>query len=102
MDVVQSITDVSEVEELMCFECPGCGIDHEFRIKSPTRPCWTFNGDKVKPTFSPSLLVKWGDMDEPNKVCHSYVREGIIEFLSDCTHRLAGKSVPLPPCQTEG
>ena len=28
--------------------------------------------------------------------CHSFVREGRIEFLSDCTHALAGQTVELP------
>jgi hypothetical protein len=28
--------------------------------------------------------------------CHSFVRAGMIEFLSDCTHELAGKTVPIP------
>lgn len=28
--------------------------------------------------------------------CHSFVRDGQIEFLSDCTHALAGKTVSLP------
>lgn len=30
------------------------------------------------------------------KVCHSFVREGRIQFLGDCTHRLAGHTVDLP------
>ncbi|MGC4033677.1 MAG: hypothetical protein QM754_18485 [Tepidisphaeraceae bacterium] len=29
--------------------------------------------------------------------CHSFVRDGQIEFLGDCTHELAGKTVPLEP-----
>lgn len=28
-------------------------------------------------------------------ICHSFVRNGKIEFLSDCTHELAGKTVEL-------
>ncbi|MCZ4340562.1 hypothetical protein O4H52_03015 [Sphingomonadaceae bacterium G21617-S1] len=43
-----------------------------------------------------------GQIDEdghraPPAVCHSFVRNGQIEFLSDCTHALAGQTVPLPP-----
>lgn len=30
-------------------------------------------------------------------VCHSFVRDGQIEFLADCTHGLAGQTVPLLP-----
>ena len=51
---------------------------------------WTWNGDKVKPTFSPSIVV------QGTKRCHSFVTDGLIQFLSDCSHELAGKTVPLP------
>lgn len=30
-------------------------------------------------------------------VCHSFVFDGEIRFLGDCTHALAGKTVPLEP-----
>jgi hypothetical protein len=29
-------------------------------------------------------------------VCHSFVKEGMIEFLSDCTHDMKNKTVELP------
>jgi hypothetical protein len=28
--------------------------------------------------------------------CHSFVVDGQIQFLGDCTHKLAGQTVPLP------
>ena len=28
-------------------------------------------------------------------ICHSFITDGSIEFLPDCTHELAGKTVPL-------
>ena len=30
------------------------------------------------------------------KRCHSFVTDGRIQFLSDCTHALAGQTVDLP------
>lgn len=37
-----------------------------------------------------------GDKIEPKpKVCHSFVRNGKIEYLNDCTHELAGQTVEL-------
>jgi hypothetical protein len=30
-------------------------------------------------------------------VCHSFVREGQIQFLGDCTHAFAGQTVPMIP-----
>jgi hypothetical protein len=29
--------------------------------------------------------------------CHSFVTDGNIAYCPDCTHALAGKTVPLPP-----
>lgn len=61
---------------------------------------WTWNGSVDAPTFAPSILVRWRGYDEDKPVetcCHSFVREGMIQFLTDCTHRLAGQTVPLAP-----
>ena len=84
------------------FECPGCKWSHVIDDS------WEFNGDLEHPTFSPSYLA-WNDPN-PNALpeydpdgryrngfrCHSFIREGRIEFLSDCTHELAGQTVDLP------
>jgi hypothetical protein len=51
---------------------------------------WEFNGNSTRPTFAPSLLY-------PSKGtrCHLYLREGRIEFLTDCGHPLAGQIVDM-------
>jgi len=101
------------------FECPGCRETHAVSI-SGGHPGWTFNGDFERPTLSPSVLVRTGhycntppvpgdcacDFQErypeedpwewPCAVCHSFVRDGQIQFLGDCTHALAGQTVDLP------
>lgn len=72
--------------------CPACRCGHGVTSG------WTFNGDMERPTFSPSLLVTWEgfeDGKETKKICHSFVRDGKIQFLNDCTHALAGQTVPL-------
>jgi hypothetical protein len=77
------------------FRCPGCELDPlDSGLHCPTTG-WTFNGDMERPTFGPSILVRW-KAPEGEKVCHSYVRDGRIEFLGDCTHALAGQTVDLP------
>lgn len=43
-----------------------------------------------KPTLSPSLLLR----GEP--LCHTYVHDGQIQYLTDCTHSFAGKTIDLP------
>jgi hypothetical protein len=79
------------------FFCPGCDCSHIFTS------AWSFDGDLESPTISPSVLVRgvadaFGDPpDGTPTVCHSFVRAGNIEFLTDCTHALAGQTVPLPP-----
>lgn len=96
----------------LTFRCPGCGDTHT------VNGSWTWNGDVVRPTLSPSVLVTSGhycqshqpgddcyctlrakepDTNWPEGCyrCHSFVRDGQIEFLSDCTHALAGQTVPL-------
>lgn len=64
---------------------------------------WTFNGDFDKPTFSPSLNT-WitGTNGEVRSRCHSFIRDGRIQFLGDCTHALAGQTVDLPEINGEG
>lgn len=79
----------------------------------PSERHWSWNGDAQKPTFSPSILVtglqceikdhRWtGDyVRGPDgqalpSICHSFVAEGMIQFLDDCTHRLKGQTVALP------
>lgn len=82
----------------LIFECPGCDSLHGVFVEREQRPRWDWNGDMVRPTFSPSILVTWdfGPQRE-KKVCHSFVRDGQIQFLGDCTHKLAGQTIPLPP-----
>jgi hypothetical protein len=42
------------------------------------------------------ILVHQYKHGDKNFVCHSFVRNGKIEYLSDCTHNLAGKTVDIP------
>lgn len=53
-----------------------------------------------RPTFTPSILSTQnrGDM---KFVCHSFITDGNIQFLADCTHELAGKTIPLPDLEPE-
>lgn len=104
------------------FKCPGCRLSHVLPIEG-NGTTWQFNGDVDKPTLSPSILARGGCCYEPDwhqhekrydpdgdgcdkgnpdedgismcHVCHSFVRDGMIEFLGDCTHALAGKTVEL-------
>lgn len=94
------------------FWCPGCECCHGIWTtqRNGMGATWSFNGDLEKPTFSPSLLIRHtrpvtgeeyvrimaGEkLNLPELVCHSFIRDGVIEFLGDCTHKLRGQKVPM-------
>lgn len=87
------------------FECPGCGSWHSLRtVPGGGYPCWEFDGDMEKPTFKPSIISRWdkwvGPQDSGHfeeQVCHFFLRKGVFEFLSDCTHSKAGEKLPMIP-----
>jgi hypothetical protein len=74
--------------ECYVFHCPGCKFGHRFEVGNGR---WTFNGDLERPTFTPSLV---SITNEP--ICHLFMRDGKIEFLSDSKHELAGQTVDCP------
>lgn len=81
------------------FWCPGCREVHQYIVRSDgNRPAWTFNGNAESPSFEPSLLhPRSNPTRDPRFVgrCHLFVRNGMIEYCSDCEHDLAGKTVPM-------
>lgn len=106
------------------FWCPGCNEAHYIPVADQHSPGrnWGFNGNVSKPTFTPSILVRtghyvtgrgpgdcyctWDRKDQAEfadmkcSVCHSFVTDGRILFLSDCTHALAGQTVDIPKWPT--
>lgn len=99
------------------FWCPSCGEAHWISI-APQH--WTWNGRSELPTFTPSILVRSGhyldgvkageegcwcryNADHPEDGipfsclrCHSFVTDGRIQYLSDCSHHLADQTIPIP------
>lgn len=79
--------------------CPACEEVHAYQV-----PRWTFNGDLEKPSFTPSMLIRWGERipDQEGKhegmggICHYFLTAGELAYCADSTHALAGKTVPLP------
>lgn len=106
----------------LVFFCPGCKMTHHVWVGEGPGPRWTYNGDPVSPTFLPSIKVNTTRLDmTPSEiddmfnntktleereailstrrhphVCHSYITNGWIQFLTDCTHHLAGQTVQIP------
>ena len=104
-----------EPEGRASFNCPGCGMTHTLRISG--EGAWQWNGSADTPTLQPSVLFQSGhyapghqgdrcwctynaehleDKDPFICVrCHSFVTNGKIQFLGDCTHALVGQTVDL-------
>lgn len=93
------------------FRCPGCSTAHVVWVGEGPGPRWCYNCNPDAATFTPSILVRGtvpitddeaarimaGETIDPVPlVCHSFVTDGRIQFLVDCTHALAGQTVDLP------
>lgn len=83
--------------------CPACATLHLFRLAAddgtppPSGPVWTWNGSTTAPTFEASMLVRDNHPGGEGSVCHSFLRNGVWDYLPDSTHALAGQQVPMIP-----
>ena len=71
--------------------CPGCECCHGLWVSPGHKVRWSWNGSLDKPTCSPSFLCRG------QYTCHTFVRDGVIEYLGDCTHKLARQKIPMIP-----
>jgi hypothetical protein len=74
--------------------CPACGKAHALNLSSvdhPTGMKWFFNGNFLRPTFTPGVTLEEGGCR-----CSYSLRDGYIQFAPDCTHALAGQGVAMP------
>jgi hypothetical protein len=114
MNVIKDMNWDSKGTKAFRFYCEGCKSHH-----APVEGRWTFNGNYELPTFTPSILVRSGhympehsgdtcwctfNAEHPDQtdpftcgICHSFVTDGKIQYLSDCTHELAGQTIDLKP-----
>lgn len=102
----------------LTYWCQGCEETHQVQVGTGPGPRWGYNGNPDKPTFTPSVLVTSGhfcshykpsdhcwctyNKENPDDVthhcrrCHTFITDGMVQFLSDCSHGLAGQTLPLP------
>lgn len=79
------------------FYCPACKDIH--CVWTDPRDgvhVWGWNKNKDKPTFTPSIKVLSYTGQKVTGICHSFVKDGKIQYLEDCTHKMAGNTVELP------
>lgn len=112
-------TSMLNANNHISFMCPGCNEVHSIRCNTDVGVVWSWNGSYESPTFNPSILVKGSKLtdkgskdleewmkngfpkqnerfDSVETICHSFVTDGKIQFLDDCTHNLKGQTVELP------
>lgn len=77
-------------EDLLSHWCPACDGFHLVFINTPSHfgKRWVWNQDPVKPSFKPDL----GTFNH----CHYRITDGVITFLPDSKHLLAGQDVEMP------
>lgn len=99
--MIRHIDDHGIHYDALAFICPGCVGDdtrkstglHMLAVNTnKTSPAWTWDGNLEAPTISPSILTGHGS---PFR-CHSFLKAGVFEFLTDSTHDLSGQFVPIP------
>lgn len=81
---------------VFAYYCPGCQEYHGvWTEKSPnpsTGATWTLTFDNEgRPTVHPSLNVN----PNTDRICHSWIKKGKIEFLKDCWHDLKATTVEM-------
>jgi len=77
--------------------CIGCNDVHIFANNhSPNYPGpdWEFDNNYESPTVNPSILTNQNYNGEPHP-CHVFIKQGMIQYLSDSWHALAGQTVAM-------
>lgn len=81
------------------FWCPACKQGHTLWVvrRSAVPNPWQWDGNVEKPTVQPSLKIEGVRFDGRPYICHLVVTAGMLNYCADCTHELAGKTVPMEP-----
>lgn len=98
--------------------CPGCHDIHTVILDGSYG--WGFNHNLERPTITPSILIRTGHFTRTPEIpgecycdfsarypdeepmpwtcrrCHSFVTDGKIIYLNDCSHALKGQTIDLP------
>lgn len=97
---------------VLMFWCEGCQQYHGAAVQNRNEKgaLWQWNNSLTNPTLSPSVLVQGTktmtdeqismvmngeDFEPENTRCHFYIKDGSIQYLSDCTHKLANQTLKL-------
>lgn len=96
---LRNVVDGERRYQALMFWCPGCETEdgeggmHMLPVNRPDGKSWGWNGDIDRPTLTPSILTR---VDSRGLLCHSFLVDGVFQFLSDSSHRYSGQNVPMP------
>lgn len=98
--MIRKVNDQGVRYEALAFICPGCASVSERSTglhllpvnTTNKKPAWEWDGNLEAPTLSPSILTGKGS----SSICHSFLKNGVFNFLTDSTHALSGKEIPIP------
>lgn len=92
--------------ELVVHYCPGCKRIHTVRVDGPPsipgNHKWQLTGTPDNPSLHPSVRFFYPESaykdnpDLPWYQCHYNVKNGRLEFHSDCSHELKGQTIDMP------
>lgn len=97
-------------DDRISFWCPGCESAHTIHIGPggwtwdeqtlTVTPSIKVESRRWEPPVTPENLADWKrqpwEQHRVDRICHSFLHNGVWEFLSDCTHALVGQRIPLP------
>lgn len=84
------------MDRVLTWYCPGCKGGHG--VPTQGKNAWGWNQSTASPTLTPSVLVLAHETSppfNPQPRCHSFIRDGRLQFLDDCGHELAGQTVEM-------
>lgn len=90
-----SIEEATHLEMHRPGPFPTCILPVMIGGRREGTPNWTWNGSVEFPTVKPSILSRGGNENAREMICHSFINDGKIQFLSDCTHEFAGQTLDL-------
>ena len=111
--MIRIVKDGDLEYECLAFICPGCMKEngkpggylrsshssglHMLPVNTTKKlPSWNWDGNLEVPSLSPSIKTEWGNNSSGLHVCHSYLTQGVFNYLSDCTHSFVNQQIPLP------
>lgn len=107
-DVIEVLNNEGGDGTAVLYLCPGCGSHHLLILEGSPRVMntaadtgarWTWNGDKKKPSLTPSVRVSYPMVTtrkhQPKTTCHHWIKNGVAEMCEDHPGDKSGRKLKL-------